>query len=77
MVVDSDARHVALVAGNDIRLLADRGLQARISSNLVNLYLSGHVVGGGSVEIVVAPFEELVLSENLTYFVVAHGELVL
>jgi len=77
VVVHSNTGHVTLIARNDIGLLADGSLHERISSNLVIYYLGRHVVGGGPVEIVVAPLEELVLREDLTDFVVAHCKLVL
>lgn len=62
VIVHSDTRHMTLVSRNNARLLASRGL-------------GRHVVCGGSVEVIIAPFEELIFGENLTNLVVAHGEL--
>jgi len=62
VVVNGDTGYVALVAGDNSGLLSGRDLGT-------------HVVGGGSVEIVLGPLEELVLGVELANLVVAHVEL--
>lgn len=62
VVVNSNAGNVTLVAGNNSRLLSGRNL-------------GRHVVGGGSVEVILGPLEELVLGVELADLVVAHGKL--